>query len=280
MDVRHRHAIVTGGSSGIGLATAELLAARGARVSLLARDPDRLARATARLRAAGATVAARPADVTDAHGLAAALDELESAQGPCDILLHSAGAVVPGHFLDLDDATFRTMMEVNYFGTLNAMRRLAPGMVKRGHGSVVAVSSAAALVGVFGYTAYGPAKCAVRGLMEAARAELARHGVHTGLVLPPDVDTPQLAEENRHKPAETRAIAGTVKPLPPARVARAILTGIHRRRFLICPDPTTWALAHLGSAVTPVLHRVFARRIRLAAAAPRRKDPGPGGVGR
>jgi 3-dehydrosphinganine reductase len=256
-----KHVIITGGSSGIGLATAELLAARGARLSLLARGEERLTAAAERLRAGGARVDTRPVDVADATALAAAMSEL----GPCDVLVSCAGLARPGRFLELADEVFREMIEVDYFGTLHAIRAAVPSMVSRGTGSVVAVSSAAGLLGVYGYSAYAPAKFAVRGLMETLRAELRPHGIHVGVVFPPDVDTPQLAEENRWKPAETRAISGTVKPIQASVVARAIVAGIEKRRFLICPDPSTTALARFGGMLTPVLNRYFDRKVdRLA----------------
>ena len=260
LDLRCAHAVVTGGSSGIGLATAHRLAERGATVSLLARGGDRLDAAAESLRARGAEVYTQAADVADQAALGAALDKLTDAGGPCDVLVTSAGLARPGRFLELPDEVFRQMVEVDYFGTLYALRAVVPGMVDRGRGSVVAVSSAAGLLGIYGYSAYGPAKFAVRGLMESLRAELRPHGVHVGVVYPPDVDTPQLAEENMWKPAETRAVSGTVRPLTADTVARSIVDGIARRRFAICPDPATRALHRLASVLAPVLHTVFDRK--------------------
>lgn len=258
MELGSAHVIVTGGSSGIGLATARLLAGRGAKVSLIARGRERLEAAAKELSAA-----ARAADVADQAAVTRAIAELEEEQGqPCDVLITSAGLARPGHFLELPDEVFRQMIEVDYFGTLHALRAVVPGMVERGRGSVVAVSSAAGLIGIFGYSAYGPAKFAVRGLMESLRAELVPRGVHVGVVFPPDVDTPQLAEENQWKPQETRAVGGTIKPITAEKVAAAIVAGMDRRRFVICPDAGTRALARFGSVLMPLLNREFDRRVR------------------
>jgi 3-dehydrosphinganine reductase len=152
-------------------------------------------------------------------------------------------------------------MEVDYFGTLHPVRAVAPGMVARGRGSIVAVSSAAGLLGIYGYTAYSPAKFAVRGLVQALRDELHPFGVHVGCVFPPDVDTPQLAEENRWKPAETAAIGGSIKPLTARRVAEAIVRAIERERFAVYPGAATALLAGLGPLAAPVLRRLVDRKV-------------------
>ena len=182
--------------------------------------------------------------------------------GPCEILLTAAGLARPGHFLDLEDEVFRSMIEVDYFGTLHAIRTVAPGMVARGRGSIVAVSSGTALLGFFGYTAYAPAKFAVRGLMEALRSELAPTGVHVGCVFPPDVDTPQLAEENLYKPAETAAISGSVKPITAQKVAKGILRAIERERYAVYADPGIATLSGLAPLLAPVVRRYTDRQVR------------------
>ena len=140
-------------------------------------------------------------------------------------------------------------MEVNYFGTLHCIRAVVPAMLARRRGSIVAISSTAGLIPVFGYTAYGPSKYAVRGLTDILRIELRPHGIHVACVYPSDVDTPQLAGEEPYKPDELRRISGTVKPIPPEQVADAILRGVARRRPVIYADPKTRWLARLaGSA--------------------------------
>jgi 3-dehydrosphinganine reductase len=259
---RGDHVIVTGGSSGIGLALAEEFAARGAVVSLLARGQDRLAAAADSLRAGGAEVRERSVDVTDPAALTAAIAELEAEAGPCAVLVTSAGQARPGRFLELPDDVFRTMMEVDYFGTLWAVRAVTPGMVRRGGGTVVTIASAAGLIGVYGYTAYGAAKYAVRGLAEALRAELHPHGVRVACVFPPDVDTPQLAGEKQWKPAETDAISGVVKPLEPRVAARGIMRGLDRGRPVICLDGFSRALARWGGVLAPLLRRYIDGKVR------------------
>ncbi len=258
------HAIITGGSSGIGLATAHALAKRGMTVSLLARREEILEAAARQLRDAGATVHTRSVDVSDQAAVTSAIAELEQQAGPCDVLVTSAGQARPGRFLELDDAVFRQMMEVDYFGTLHAVRAVAPGMAERRSGSIVAVSSATALAGIYGYTAYGAAKFAVRGLMEALRTELAPYDVHVACVYPPDVDTPQLAEENEFKPAETFAISGTVKPIPPERVAEAIVRAIAKKKFAVHLTGEIAALAGIGPLIAPGLRRWMDRKVRQA----------------
>jgi 3-dehydrosphinganine reductase len=258
------HVLVTGGSSGIGLATARLALERGARVSLIARRADVLDEAAASLRDTGGTVSVATADVADAAQVAIAISMLTGAHGPVDIAVCSAGQARPGYFQELDPELFRQMMDVNYFGTVNVARAVVPAMIERRAGSVVGVSSAAGLVGVFGYTAYAPTKFAVRGFLESLRGELAPYGIHVGCSFPPDTDTPQLADENRYKPAETKAISGTIKPLSAQRVAKSIVDGIEKERFAIVPDAATKGLAKIVGVAPGLVNKVMDRSARKA----------------
>jgi len=261
---QNAHVLITGGSSGIGLATARLALDRGARVSLIARRPDVLDEAAASLRAAGGQVAVAATDVADAAQVDVAVAALTDTFGPVDIAICSAGQARPGYFQELDPDLFRTMMDVNYFGTVNVARAVVPAMIERRAGSVVGVSSAAGLVGVFGYTAYAPTKFAVRGFLESLRGELLPYGIHVGCSFPPDTDTPQLADENRYKPKETKAISGTIKPLSAERVARSIVDGIEKERFTIVPDVQTRGLAKIAGLSPGLVNGVMDRQVRKA----------------
>ena len=261
------HVLVTGGSSGIGLETARRCLERGARVSIVARDAARLARALDELeRGVGdrTRVAAEPADVTDPERLDVAVTLLTAQLGPVDVLVTSAGAARPGHFERLPAAVFEEQMALDYFGTLHAVRSVVPTMIDRHRGHLLLVSSTAGLVGVYGYSAYSPAKFAVRGLAETLRAELKPFGVLVGCAYPPDTDTPGLARENLEKPEATARISASVKVRAPTTVARAIVRGVERNRLVITADPGTAVLARAAGLLGPYLRASFDRHVRRA----------------
>jgi 3-dehydrosphinganine reductase len=256
------HAIVTGGSSGIGLALVRRLAARGDRVSVLALDDADLAA----LAAAPPSAAVRTAgvDVSDRDAVTAAVVAAQQAHGPCDLLVTSAGIVTPGRFWELPDTEFTRHMAVNYFGTLWPVRAVVPSMVQRRAGSIVMISSFAGLLGVYGYGAYSPTKFAVRGLAETLRMELKPHGVHVAAVYPSDVDTPMLAAENELKPPETAAVSGTAKLQTPEQVVDAILRGVRRRRTTILCDRSSALQAELAGAAPWAARLVTDRAVARA----------------
>lgn len=261
------HVLVTGGSRGIGLATARRALARGARVSLVARDTERLASAADELEAEvrdPTRVAVQPADVTDAESVARAFDLLIAQFGPVEVLVANAGGARPGRFEELTVDVFRDQMELNYFGALHPVRAVVPGMIERGRGHLVLVASAAAIVGVYGYSAYAPAKFALRGLAETLRSELKPSGIVVSCAYPPDTDTPGLASENATKPPATAAISATVKVRSADRVARSIVRGIERDRLVITADPSTAMLARAAGLLGPIVRGVTDRQVRRA----------------
>lgn len=253
--------MITGGSSGIGKATAVLLARQGAHVSLIARTPSTLAQAKAEVEGERVRpdqrVVTVSADVSERSQAERAVEAAVDDLGPVDVLITSAGMAHPGYFLELPIEVFERTMAVNYFGSLYPIRAVLPGMAQRRRGHLVLVSSGAGLIGIYGYTTYSPSKFALRGLAEALRCELRPIGVHVSIVYPPDTDTPQLEQENRTKPEETKRITATAKTWSAEGVARQIVRGIEKRKFVIAPGLEMTLLARLHSLLGPALNWHF-----------------------
>jgi len=265
--------LVTGGSSGIGLAIARQLAGQGASVWMVARRKELLEAALKEIEAARQDQGDSrpgiprggifPADISHADQAAAAVEYVSSQAGVPDLLVNSAGITHPGYVQDLSLEIFRAMMDVNYFGTVYMIKAALPGMIQRGSGHIINISSMAGFLGAFGYSAYGASKFAVRGFSDVLRSELKPLGIGVSLVFPPDTDTAQLAYEAPFKPPETKALAGNAKVMSPEAVARITLQQASRRRYIILPGPDArliyWLNSHLGNLAYPVLDWMIAR---------------------
>jgi len=260
MNYKDKRVVITGGSSGIGLALAQELSARGAHVAILARDPDRLKQALTKIQAVGAgNHAAIPLDVTDSKAVQTISAEIMQKSGVPDILINAAGAAHPGYVQELDLQIYHWMMDVNYFGTVYTTKAFLPGMIARRSGSIVNIGSLVSVLGIIGYTAYGASKFALRGFSDALRMEVKPYGIQVAIAFPPDTNTPQLAYENQYKPAELKKILNIVKmqPIEPDVVARAILKGLDQNKYVIFPDFGTSflyrAISILNNGIYPIL---------------------------
>ncbi len=232
-----RRVVITGASSGIGLSLAKLVALAGADVVLIARRAAQLEEAKRTVEKLGGKgrVELVSLDISKESEVSAAMARVLQG-GKVDVLVNNAGVVMPGRFIELPMAEFHSMMDINYFGTVHMCRALVPHMIEHGGGRICNVSSLAGVIGIYGYSAYAASKFAICGFSQALRAELFPHGIAVSVCMPPDTDTPQLAFENQFKPAETKAIAGTVKPLAADDVAQAIARGIAHGTFEIFAD--------------------------------------------
>ncbi|MBB4183899.1 SDR family oxidoreductase [Sinorhizobium terangae] len=259
------HVIITGGSSGIGLALASIYAARGARLSLIARSRELLEQAAQKLvteyGAGSGDIRIETADVAEEQEIQSAISRCIETFGPCDILVTSAGIVEPAPFEEQQSTTFRRQIETNLSGTVHAVRAVYPEMKRRRAGHIMMVSSGAGLIGIYGYTAYCASKFALHGFAQALRSEARRYNVGVSVSFPPDTKTPQFERELGLRPPEASVVMGAVRPWTAEAVASKIAKGIDRRRSEVYFGLTLFLLGRFGPAVRPLLDWWFDRAI-------------------
>jgi len=226
-----RFALITGGSRGIGLATARALAARGDRVMLVARSEADLRRATEDLKAAGADTAYWAGDVAEPQSGQAIVDRaLELADG-IDVCVLAAGI---GHWVSthaMSDSQWRDTMSVNLDGVFNVTKAVLPSMIDRGRGHIVYISSVLGRRGVPNMAAYSASKAAVAAFGESVAAEVKPAGVKVTIVYPGTTVT-TMREHQVQRP-QTPDISDPELQLAPEDVADAIAwaTGVSDRTY-------------------------------------------------
>jgi NAD(P)-dependent dehydrogenase (short-subunit alcohol dehydrogenase family) len=201
--MKGRHMLITGGSTGIGLASAQLLARQGARVFLLARSQDKLAAAVASIITAGGIAACSAVDVSHRPALLEAIQAAERAFGPIEGLFANAGT--GGKFArlgDYDEDTFDAVIRTNLTSVFWAVKKILPGMIERKRGSIVITGSLSSERGMPNNVAYVASKHAVLGLARAAAIEAAPHNVRVNCVLPGLIETPMLMQLDPNAPAQ------------------------------------------------------------------------------
>jgi 3-dehydrosphinganine reductase len=273
---RGRHALVTGGSSGIGRALALALVRQGAHVAILARGYERLAavqRELEQVARPGQRVTAAVADVADAEETQRAVASCAAALGGLDLLVNDAGIALARRASDTSLADYRRVLEVDFLGAVHVSQAAMPHLLAAGSAALVNVSSLVALLPIAGYAAYAPAKAALTAWSEVMRQELAPRSIRVTVVFPPDTDTPQLAEENREKPPETRALAGGAGLLSAEAVADSILRGVARGKATIVPGASARVVATLARLFPRFVRRVIDRELSRAALRAARSQP-------
>jgi 3-hydroxybutyrate dehydrogenase len=216
-----RHALVTGGSRGIGRAIAAALTEAGAMVTVVGRNAATLEDAVARGHARGFIAA----DVTDAPALGAGIARAAAERGPVDILIANAGRAESAPFAKGDPELFRRMFDLNVVGSVHAIRAVLDGMVAQGFGRIVAVASTAGLKGYAYVSAYCAAKHAVIGLVRSLALETATTGVTVNAVCPGYTETDMVRENAARIAAKTGrpaadAVAAMVRNNPLGRLIR------------------------------------------------------------
>jgi uncharacterized protein len=191
---RDRAVVITGASSGIGEDVALGFARQGARVALLARRKSMLDDLAGRIDEAGGRALAIACDVTRRPEVDAAIEHATHAFKRVDILVNSAGIMIPAEVEKLKLSDLEKMMNVNVYGALNAIQAAIPIMRKQGAGSIINIASLAGRRGMSPLGGYSATKFAMVGLTEALRMELFGSGIRVSLVMPGVIDTPMTSD--------------------------------------------------------------------------------------
>lgn len=180
MQINDRVFVVTGASSGIGLSTAELLTANGAKVALLARSTDALQQLAGRLPGSLPLTV----DVTDFDALAASITAVHDHYGRLDGLINNAGRSYVAQVEEIDPVLFEEIFRLNVLAPIIAMQAVIPLMRQAGCGAIVNVNSGTAFMTIPGYSVYSASKRALLGFTQTARGELAGDGIAVSEVYP------------------------------------------------------------------------------------------------
>jgi short-subunit dehydrogenase len=251
--------LITGASSGIGAATARLLARQGMRVVLTARRQDRLEALAREIEREGGAALAIPADLSDPSAREALVDQVEACWGPVEVLINNAGF---GYYATVEDTPWevvRRMFEVNILAMIHLTQRVVPGMRRLGRGHILNIASVAGYISTPPLTVYSATKFAVVGFSEGLRRELEPHGIHVTVISPGPVRTEfgRAASGLEVDPGEVpgglapeaiaRAIARALRrPVPEIVIPARYIPAIWINRAL--PRLVDWGAARQGRA--------------------------------
>ena len=241
-------ALVTGASSGIGLATAKALSRRGARLAVAGRDRRRLTELAAEV--GGAAIVA---DLTDDESITKCFNEATDRLGAVDVLVNNAGVGWSGSFADMPAAEIDRLIRLNLRAAILLARELVPPMIDRGRGHVVNVASIAGHLGVGGEAVYSATKAALINFSEGLRQEVSDSGVGVAVVSPGVVATEFF---NRQGSPYSRSWP---RPIAPEDVAEAIVRSIETNRPEAIVPKWLGLVARLKGGL-PGLYRALNRR--------------------
>jgi NAD(P)-dependent dehydrogenase (short-subunit alcohol dehydrogenase family) len=219
---RDRTVLITGASSGIGRDIAISLSQMGARVAMLARRKAILDELKEHLESTGGPALALGADVTRASEVREAVDRTLETFGAIDILVNSAGVLIPDSVELMEPADLELMIGVNLYGTVHALQAVLPSMRARSKGNIVNIASLAGRRGLPPLGGYCATKFAVVGLTEALRVELYGSGITASLIMPGVIDTPMVRKGNSKK----AALSDSIIAMPPQWVTWAVIAAV------------------------------------------------------
>ena len=255
IDLAGWRVLITGASYGIGRAATKAFVDEGAIVLAVARSKDLLEALAAELGGA-ARVATFVADVADGPAMEALSQRILAEQGVPDVVVANAGLGMDARFAVTGDDAWRAVFEVNVFGVVRTIRPFLPGMVARGSGRILIVSSAVGKRGVPSYSAYSASKFALHGMADALRPELSGTGVTVGIVCPSSTTTSFEEKKLRAGPPQIHV---RVQKHSPESVARALVRMARGTRREIVLSPEAKLMNVMNRLAPGVLDRILAK---------------------
>jgi len=232
-------AIFSGGSKGIGKATAKLFVQLGGNVCIVARNIDTLNSTAEELKSLKVTenqfVEVISCDLSSMEQVERLFNEYIKKFGVPDYLFNIVGVSLPDYTDKLTIENYKFHMDTNFFGQLNPILTVLPYYMERKEGHIINMSSVAGYIGVMGYAAYTSTKFAIVGLSEVLRHEYKPYNIKISIIFPPDTDTPGLHEEAETRPEELNIISEKAGLLQPDEVAKTIIKGVLKKKLYIFP---------------------------------------------
>ncbi|WP_052551669.1 SDR family NAD(P)-dependent oxidoreductase [Enhygromyxa salina] len=266
--LKHKVVVLTGASSGIGRATALALAAKGAKLHLVARRQRLLESVCVEARALGCSATPHALDVRDTDAYSLMADQVHAEHGRVDVLINNAGVGVTKSFMETSADDWEWIFDTNLHAVVHGIRMFLPTMISQGDGTIVNVAS---LAGVMANTlaAYSASKFAVVGMSESLLLEYGSKGLKVVVVCPGVIDT-EIATASIVANRANSASGPSLQKLlaaygaPPELVARDIVKALHRPRFMV-PTPMHATVLRGIHRMVPELARMLIRRLSQEA---------------
>ncbi len=227
---KNQRVLITGASSGIGRATALLLADQGARLILVARNKVKLQNVANKINSSFPEILAPiiySCDVSDINQVKQMVKECIDLTGGIDILINNAGIGIYGEYLSYSESDFHQIMDINFFGVVHCIQEILPHMVKNKKGKIINIASLAAIHGIPYLSAYSSSKAALAVFSQSLQAELYNMDIQVKVIYPGYTDTEFFAKEKK----VGKAIRPKSRYEPPQEVARKILKSINKSNW-------------------------------------------------
>lgn len=257
-----RVVVVTGAASGIGAAIASHFSQEGSKIGMLDVDEAALKEREEELRTAGAEVLGMRCDITDYEDCERAMQKIIQHFGGIDVLVNNAGITHRSAFINTENAVYRKVMDVNFFGSIHCTKAAIASIIKR-KGMIITISSIAGLAPTLGRTGYCASKHALHGFFSTLRTELLDTGVHVMIVCPCFVLTNiQKRALDGDGTITTHPQSRVGKLGTPESVAQALYRGARRKKNLLVLSPIG-KLTHLLYRFVPKRYEhLMARQLR------------------